>query len=89
MEKRILGRSGLEVSPMGIGCWAIGGQFFLDGKADGYGNTDDTESIKAVQTALDLGINFIDTADCYGIGHSEELIGTALKGRRENVILAT
>ncbi len=89
MEKRILGRSNLEVSPMGIGCWAIGGQFYLDGKMDGYGITDDLESIKAVQTALDLGINFIDTADCYGIGHSEELLGTALKGRRDSAILAT
>lgn len=89
MEKRILGRSGFEVSPMGIGCWAIGGQFFLDGKNDGYGDTDDNESIKAVQTALDLGVNFIDTADCYGIGHSEELLGVALKGRRDGVILAT
>ena len=89
MEKRILGRSGFEVSPMGIGCWAIGGQFFFDGKIDGYGSTDDAESIRAVQTALDLGITFIDTADCYGVGHSEDLLGIALKGRRDNVILAT
>lgn len=89
MKKRRLGRSGIEVSPMGIGCWAIGGQFFFDGKVDGYGETDDRESIRAVQTALDLGINFIDTADCYGIGHSEELLGIAMEGRRSDVILAT
>ncbi|NLT12596.1 MAG: aldo/keto reductase [Clostridiaceae bacterium] len=89
MEKRRLGKSGFEVSPMGIGCWAIGGQFFFDGKVDGYGTTDDQESIRAVQTALDLGINFIDTADCYGIGHSEELLGIAIEGRRPDVILAT
>jgi aryl-alcohol dehydrogenase-like predicted oxidoreductase len=89
MEKRVLGRSGIEVSPMGLGCWAIGGQFYLDGKIDGYGQTDDNMSIEAIHTALDLGINFIDTSDAYGIGHSEELVGKALEGRRSQVVLAT
>ncbi|MBH1942167.1 aldo/keto reductase [Mobilitalea sibirica] len=89
MKKRVLGRSGIEVSPMGLGCWAIGGQFYFDGKIDGYGNTDDKESIKAIHTALDLGVDFLDTADAYGIGHSEQLIGEALEGRRDEVIIAT
>ncbi len=89
MEKRVLGRSGIQVSPMGLGCWAIGGQFYEDNKIDGYGNTDDKESIAAVHAAIDLGINFIDTSDSYGIGHSEELLGEALAGRRDQVIIAT
>ncbi len=82
MERRFLGRSGIEVSPMGIGSWAIGGQFYMDEKIDGYGHTDDETSIKAIQTALDLGINFIDTSDAYGIGHSETLIGKGI-GRKK------
>ncbi len=89
MEQRTLGKSGIKVSPMGLGCWAIGGQFYMDGKIDGYGETDDRMSIAAIQTALDLGINFIDTSDAYGIGHSERLIGEAIKGRRTQTVLAT
>jgi aryl-alcohol dehydrogenase-like predicted oxidoreductase len=89
MEKRVLGKSGIKVSPMGLGCWAIGGPFYLDGKIDGYGKTDDKESIRAIHAALELGIDFIDTADAYGIGHSENLIGEALEGRRNQVVLAT
>lgn len=89
MEQRVLGKSGIKVSPMGLGCWAIGGQFYMDGKFDGYGETDDKESIAAIHAALDLGINFIDTSDAYGIGHSEEIIGDALKGRRTQTVIAT
>lgn len=89
MEERILGKSGIKVSPMGIGCWAIGGQFYMDGKIDGYGETDDNMSIAAIRTALDLSINFIDTSDAYGIGHSERLVGEAMKDRRSQVVLAT
>lgn len=89
MEKRVLGRSGLRISPMGLGCWAIGGQFYMDGKIDGYGITNDKESIAAIHAAIDLGINFIDTSDAYGIGHSEEIIGEALVGHREQVVLAS
>ncbi|GLB29555.1 oxidoreductase [Lacrimispora amygdalina] len=89
MEQRLLGRSGIKVSPMGIGSWAIGGQFYMDEKIDGYGQTDDETSIKAIETALDLGINLIDTSDAYGIGHSETVIGKAIEGKRNQVILAT
>lgn len=89
MEQRVLGKSGIQVSPMGLGSWAIGGQFYMDGKIDGYGETDDRMSIAAIRTALDLGINFIDTSDSYGIGHSEQLIGEAIEGRRSQVVLST
>ncbi len=89
MKNRKLGRSGLEVSPMGLGCWAIGGQFYMDGKIDGYGQVEDAESIRAIHAAFDLGINFLDTSDSYGIGHSEEVIGKALEGRRNQAVIAT
>ncbi len=89
MKKRVLGRSGIEVSPMGLGCWAIGGQFYMDGKIDGYGQVEDAESIRAIHAALHLGINFLDTSDAYGIGHSEEVIGKALEGRRSQAVIAT
>ena len=89
MEKRILGRSGIKVSPMGLGSWAIGGQFFFEGKADGWGNVNDDESIRAIRRGVELGINFIDSSDAYGIGHSEELIGKAISGMRDKVVLAT
>lgn len=87
--KKILGRSGIEVSALGLGCWAIGGPFWLDGKADGWGLVDDEESIRAIHRALDLGINFFDTADVYGTGHSERIWGRALQGCRDKVVIAT
>lgn len=91
MFKRTLGRSGIEVSALGIGCWAIGGPWFDEatGKPFGWGETDDRESIAAIHCALDNGINLIDTSDNYGAGHSESVIGQALQGRRDKVILAT
>ncbi len=91
--KRTLGKSGLEVSAMGLGCWAIGGPWdFSDGKeswAAGWGQVDDAESVWAIQMALDLGINFLDTAANYGAGHSERILAKALKGKREKVVIAT
>ncbi|MFO7319373.1 MAG: aldo/keto reductase [Clostridia bacterium] len=87
--KRTLGRSGIEVSALGLGCWAIGGPFLLDGLPDGWGDVDDAESIRAIHRALDLGVNFFDTADVYGAGHSERVLGQALKGRREHAVIAT
>ncbi len=89
MEKRVLGRSGIKVSPMGLGSWAIGGEFYYQGIADGWGDVDDAESVKAIHRAFELGVNFLDTADCYGIGHSEEVIGKAITGKRDSVVLAT
>ena len=87
--KRQLGRTGIEVSAVGLGCWAIGGQTYMDGKADGWGNVDDAESIRAIHRALELGVNFIDTADVYGIGHSEEIVGKAIAGKRDEVVIST
>src|SRR4030095_14047941 len=87
--QRPLGRSEIKVSPMGLGCWAIGGPWkWLDGQG-GWGDIDDNESIHAIHTALDLGINFFDTAATYGTGHSEEVLARALAGRRDQVVLAT
>lgn len=82
MENRKLGRSGIEVSPMGIGCWAIGGIGWS-------GGADDAESIRGIHKALDLGVNFFDTADVYGFGRSERVLGQALAGRREQAVIAT
>ena len=87
--KRKLGRSGIEVSALGLGCWAIGGPFILNGLSDGWGDIDDTESMKAIHRAFELGINFLDTADCYGVGHSEEVIGKAIAGKRNSIVVAT
>ena len=86
---RTLGKSGMQVSPMGFGCWAIGGPFWMDGKADGWGEIDDQESIRAIHCAIDHGVTFFDTADVYGTGHSETVLGEALKGHREQVVIAT
>lgn len=89
MKNRTLGRSGIEVSPLGMGCWAIGGVWkFLDGQG-GWGEVDDQESIRAVHRALDGGINFFDTAANYGTGHSEHILGRALSGKRDKAVIAT
>lgn len=88
--RRRLGHSDLEVSPLGLGCYAIGGQFRVEnGKPWGWTDVDDRESIRAIHAALDMGINFLDTAQAYGCGHSEAIIGRAIMGRRDKVILAT
>jgi aryl-alcohol dehydrogenase-like predicted oxidoreductase len=87
--KRRLGRSGIEVSAMGMGCWAIGGPWTINGKQAGWGETDDEESIRAIRRALDLGITLFDTAANYGAGHSERILGQALADRRDEVVIAT
>ena len=90
MGKRILGKTGIKVSPLGLGCWAIGGPLSREeGTEAGYGTVDDEESIKAIQRAIELGVNFFDTADVYGAGHSEEILGKALEDYRDDVIIAT
>src|SRR5512142_1494501 len=87
--QRPLGRSGIQVSMMGLGCWAIGGPWTLDGTPAGWSQVNDAESLRAIECALDLGINLFDTAANYGAGHSERLLGKAFKGRRDKVIIAT
>ena len=82
MKLKRLGRTNVLVSEIGFGAWAISGR--------GYGPTDDKDSIRALHRALDLGVNFIDTADIYGDGHSEELIGRVLRERNDKeAIIAT
>ena len=87
--KRTLGRSGIEVSAVGMGCWAIGGPWQSGGAQVGWGVVDDAESTRAIHAALDLGANFFDTAAGYGAGHSERILGAALRGRRDQVVIAT
>lgn len=72
-----------------MGCWAIGGPFHAGGVQAGWGEVDDNESKRAVQRALDMGVTFFDTADVYGAGHSERVLGEALGSEKNNVILAT
>jgi aryl-alcohol dehydrogenase-like predicted oxidoreductase len=75
MDKKLLGNSDLALSPIGLGTWAIGG----GGLASSWGPQDDNDSIAAIHRAIDLGMNWIDTAPVYGLGHSEEIVGKAVK----------
>jgi aryl-alcohol dehydrogenase-like predicted oxidoreductase len=81
MEYRPLGRTGWNISTISFGAWGIGG--------DVWGDTDDAESMRSLHRAIDLGVNFIDTADVYGDGHSERLVGQLLRERSERIIVAT
>src|SRR5512136_2165096 len=85
MHTRKLGYSDLNLTTIGLGTWAMGG----GGWAFGWGPQDDAETIAAIRRALELGINWIDTAAVYGVGHSEEMVGEAIAGRRAEVIIAT
>ena len=94
MLTRRLGKSGIKVSALGMGCWAIGGPWTWHNPGEdpwpaGWGKIDDQESIRAIHAALDLGVNFFDTAANYGAGHSERVLGKALKGRRDQAMIAT
>ncbi len=89
MLTRTIGRSGIAVSALGMGCWAIGGPFWRGATPVGWGQVDDAESIRAIHRALDLGVTFFDTADVYGAGHSERVLGQALGTRRKDAVIAT
>ncbi|KQN02383.1 aldo/keto reductase [Sphingomonas sp. Leaf230] len=80
MESRKLGRQGLEVSALGLGCM---------GMSDFYGSRDEAESVATINRALDLGVTFLDTADMYGVGANEELVGRVVRERREWIVVAT
>lgn len=82
MLQRELGTSGIQASAIAMGAWAIGGGSW-------WGENDDALSVRAIHTALDQGINLIDTAPVYGFGHSEDVVGQAIKGRRDKVVIAT
>jgi aryl-alcohol dehydrogenase-like predicted oxidoreductase len=84
MQTRRLGATDLNLTVIGFGAWAAGGPW-----AFGWGPQDDNDSIAAIHRALELGVNWIDTAAAYGLGHSEEVVGRAIKGRRDQVIVAT
>jgi len=84
LKKRVLGKSGIEVTEIGLGLWAAGGGDW--GKADAEA---DAAALKAIETALDNGVTFFDTADVYGPWHSEFLLGKAMKGRRDRFVVAT
>ncbi len=81
LQKRTLGKSGIEVTEIGMGLWAAGG--------NEWGETDDQAILDAIDYALEAGVNFFDTADVYGMGHSEELLGRAMQGRRDQFIVAS
>ncbi len=80
MERRRLGRNGPQVMPLGLGCMSLSGV---------YGKSDDEAAVGFLQQAIDLGIDHLDSSDMYGWGQNETVIGRALKGRRDKVVLAT
>ena len=80
LRTRPLGASDIQATEIGLGLWAQGG---------GWGPVDDENSLRAIDVALDAGVNFYDTADVYGMGHSEELLGRAMKGRRDRFFVAS
>src|SRR5882724_736461 len=91
MVNRVFGKTGWRVSQVGLGCWQFGGAIVLDGKPDGWSGINDEESAATIKRAVELGICFFDTADMYGWGHSEEVLGRTLKelGHRDRQHLAT
>jgi aryl-alcohol dehydrogenase-like predicted oxidoreductase len=88
MKYRKFGNTSLLVSEIGFGAWAIGGGAMIGNTAIGWGDADDHDSVKAIHAALDAGINFFDTADIYGLGHSEDILGKTLHDKKE-ILIAT
>ncbi|MDR0399836.1 MAG: aldo/keto reductase [Treponema sp.] len=82
MKQMYIGKSGIQVSAVGMGAWAIGGD-------SSWGASDDSESVRAIHRARELGVTLLDTAPAYGLGHSEDVVGRALEGRRGDYILST
>jgi aryl-alcohol dehydrogenase-like predicted oxidoreductase len=89
MEYRTLGSTGIRVSEVGFGAWAIGGAMEVAGFPVGWPNTSDEDSLAAIRRARDLGVNFFDTADIYGHGRSESLLGLVLSRKRSDAVIAT
>lgn len=82
MQTRQFGKTDMEITPIGIGAWAIGGS----NGSFGWGAQDDKQSVETIKRGLGLGINWIDTAAFYGLGHSEEVVGEAIRGREKPYI---
>jgi aryl-alcohol dehydrogenase-like predicted oxidoreductase len=89
LEKRPFGRTGLLVAPLTFGAWTIGGPAEMGGKQIGWAGVNDADSLDALRAAYDGGINLFDTADAYGRGHSERLLGQAFKGMRDMVLISS
>jgi aryl-alcohol dehydrogenase-like predicted oxidoreductase len=89
IAKRAFGKTGLKVSVLTFGGWSIGGPAEMGGKQIGWSGVNDAESLDALAAAYDAGINFFDTANAYGRGHSEELLAQAFKGKRDKVIISS
>src|SRR5512132_2234081 len=89
MQQRSLGNTGIRVSEIGFGAWAIGGTAEASGTPLGWGRSSDDESLGAIRRARELGVNFFDTADSYGFGRSESLLGIVLSRQRRDVVIAT
>src|ERR1700735_4272888 len=81
METRQLGNSDVRITPISFGAWAIGGWL--------WGGSDDRDALEAIRASIDNGVTTIDTAPIYGFGHSEKLVGQAIRGRRDKVVIAT
>jgi aryl-alcohol dehydrogenase-like predicted oxidoreductase len=89
MRRDLGDSSGISVGAVGAGCWAIGGPWEFDGRPAGWGAVDDDESIRAIHRAVELGVTLFDTADVYGCGHSERVLGRALADCRDEVAIST
>src|SRR6476646_8254646 len=89
LQRELGARASTQVSALGLGCWAIGGPWTSNGMPAGWGEVDDDESIRASRQALELGVTLFDTADVYGCDHSERVLGRALAGRRDDVVIVT
>jgi myo-inositol catabolism protein IolS len=89
MKYRELGTSGVKVSEISLGCWTLGGLNWVNGTPNGWANVDEAEAIRAIHMALDRGVNHFDNADVYGNGRAERMLAKALRGRGEEVVIAT
>lgn len=83
------GHTDIRLTPIGLGCWAIGGLWYDLGTNAGWGDVRDEDSLRALDTGIGMGVNLIDTANVYGAGHSEILVGKAIQGRRDKVFIST
>jgi aryl-alcohol dehydrogenase-like predicted oxidoreductase len=89
MEYRKLGRTGQRVSEVGLGTWPIGGSIVLGGAPTGYGEVPESEAVRAIRHGLERGVSFFDSADTYGLGRAERILGQAIAGRHGQVVVAT